>query len=246
MNIFSEVQLLELLCISCDSVVSVLQTSQMHDSCATFFHNNLNASEYRAWSGDSELGVVQKPEAHSDEVVAAGKAAKSHGISMAEMAPRTRHQLLPMQCQHLLLQKATAVLESSTGDVNCAFGLLRCAIEHSDARGDVDTKARCHLELSRIESLAGEVENSVVLAQSAQQLTKDTHIWLQAVIQYSRQRYVPGAARTTAIECVSYSNLNLNGIQLPRGSHAVAISPLCESAFALPSLQAAYASHSDT
>lgn len=135
-----------------------------------------------------EASDQQDSEQHSAAVVAAAQAACSHAATVTRMAPKTRHQLLPTQHQHLLLQQATTLIESNSGDVNHAFGLLRLAVTHSDARGDVDTRARCLLQLSRIEGIAGESEKAVVLAQAAQQATKDTYVWLQAVIQYSRQR----------------------------------------------------------
>jgi hypothetical protein len=126
----------------------------------------------------------------SEAVAAAAQALRSHASSLTQMMPKSRHQLLPAQHQHLLLQQACVLIESSSGDVNQAFGLLRLAVKHSEARGDVDTRARCLLQLSRIEGLAGEPEQAVVLAQAAQQMTKDTSLWLEAVIQYSRQRCV--------------------------------------------------------
>ena len=131
----------------------------------------------------------QSSEQGSAAVAVATQAARSHAATVSRMPPKTRHQLLPTQHQHLLLQQATTLIESRSGDINHAFGLLRIAVTHAEARGDVDTRARCLLQLSRIEGLAGECEQAVVLAQAAQQATKDTHVWLQAVLQYSRQRY---------------------------------------------------------
>lgn len=124
--------------------------------------------------------------------VAAG-AARSHASTLLNMTRKARHQLLPTQHQHLLLQQATTMIESNTGDMNQAFGLLQLATSHADARGDVDTRARCLLQLSRIQGIAGDSDQSVVLAQAAQQATKDTTVWLQAVIQYARQRCVYSA-----------------------------------------------------
>jgi hypothetical protein len=132
----------------------------------------------------------QDSDCNSAAVAVAAQAAKSHAATLEQMMPKTRHQLLPTQYQHLLLKQATLLIESSSGDVNHAFGLLRLAVTHAEARGDVDTRARCLLQLSRIEGLAGEPEQAVLLAQAVQQTTKDTNLWLQAVIQYSRQRCV--------------------------------------------------------
>ena len=127
-------------------------------------------------------------EQSSAVVDVAAQAARAHAATVSRMVAKTRHQLLPTQHQHLLLQQATTLIESNSGDVNHAFGLLRLAVTHAGARGDEDTRARCLLQLSRIEALAGECEQAVVLAQAAQQATKDTYVWLQAVLQYSRQR----------------------------------------------------------
>lgn len=127
---------------------------------------------------------------HAPAVEAAAAAAHAHACTAARMPPLARHQLLPMQPQHLLLRRAQALLGSQAGDVNHAYGLLRAALRHADARGEAAVRAACFLHLARIEALAGEPHKALVLAQGALQATKDSAVWLQAVLLYSQQRCV--------------------------------------------------------
>lgn len=118
----------------------------------------------------------------------AARAAKSHARTVHTLPPLARHQLLPAQPQHELLWRAAAMLATPGHNLNRAYGLLRIGAQHADARQDDDCRARCLLHLAELDGLAGDALCALRLAQAAQQGTKDTAVWRDAVIVYCRTR----------------------------------------------------------
>lgn len=126
-------------------------------------------------------------------IALSAKAARSHAEAVWSLPALPRHQLLPTQLQHTLLWRATAMLASPGSDLDHAYGMLRVGAQHANARQDSDTRARCLLRLAQLEGLAGDAPSALLLAQAAQQGTKDTTVWRDAVSVYCRNRFVPPA-----------------------------------------------------
>lgn len=121
-------------------------------------------------------------------VALAARAAREHAQTVRTLPALARHQLSPVQPQHELLWRAAAMLASPGSNLNRAYGLLRIAAQHADARRDGDCRARCLLHLAEIDGLAGDAHSALLLAQGAQQGTQDSAVWRDAVIVYCQNR----------------------------------------------------------